>query len=801
MMSPPRWSLAIACALAGAAACRGDLIFLKDGHVLQGTIRREETVDFDPVSREMFRMPKGFYLVDDGARRVYFSPTQVRIVEKLPAPAEERVLSHAGRLIANPRPLPPHLDVVAVGKWNLKRWEREYAFRSPDAPRVGVIQGLATLSPYYARVDAVTKFQWSSAYLTREWDPAEVLELLRASPSLQPKKEDTPLQLVAKRLRICDFLAQAGWYDRAERELGAVLKEFPDQKERVASARGMLDKLRVREEWERVKNWYQAGQYEAVRRRLETFPVEKSSDRIQADVREMRSRLQAAADLTEQAAQALDDTAKEAEGETGKTLAEAATVIKSELHPATADRLDAFLGQRRDAERRKARGMKPAMTPNQLLSLAVTGWLLGSPSAEAKPEVGLNLWKTRQMVLDYLREPLPGRRQKLLDDYLKQVTPRVDLDEVAQMIEALPPFEPAGNLTTETTTFQVNARRQPTTYALKLPPEYTHRRAYPVLVVLHASGEKPEQAIERYAPYAAERGYILAAPAWLRGVSDSYGYTEAEQVTVLDTLADLKRRFRVDCDRVFLTGLGESGRMAFDVGLSHPDCFAGVLPMAAGPTLYPRRYWRNAQYLPFYCVNGTRGADSYHALREQFNNWALRGYPSIWVEYKGRGTEFFSAELPYMFDWMRHQKRAFPLRQLGSDGAGSNFGNEFCTLRPEDNRFYWLSTSSIGTRNQVTPDRFNNMVDPATMTGRIEPSGNEVILTTRGLRDVTVWLGRNPAGQYMIDFEKPLTVRVGTQAYVVNRKVKPDLAVLLEDLYRRGDRRQLYLAKVEVTIR
>lgn len=801
MPPSPRWSLAIACALLSGAACRADLIFLKDGHVLQGAVRREVTAEFDPVSRETTLMPKGFFTVDDGPRRVYFSPTQVRLVEKLPPPAEERVVSHAGRLIGNPRFPPPHLETLEEGKWNLKRWERSYAFRSPDAPRVGLIQGLATLSPYYARVDAVTKFKWSAAYLTREWDPAEVLELLRASPSLTPKKEDTPPQLVAKRLRICDFLAQAGWYDHAAKELDAVLKDFPAQKERVASARGMLDKLRLREEWELIKNWYQAGRFEGVRKRLAAFPAERGSDRVQADVREMKARLQGSAELVEQAARALDDTAKEATSDEGKGLAAAAAVLQVELHAATVERLDAFLGQRREAERRRARGMKPALGPEQLLSLAVSGWLLGSPSAEAKPEVALNLWKTRQMVLEYLREPVEGRRQKLLEAYQAKVTPRVDLDEVAQLIDHLPPVEPAEGVTAETTSHQVGARRQTTTYALRLPPEYTHRRPYPVLILLHAMGERPEQAIARYAGQAADHGYILAAPAWARGVSEGYGYTDREQETVLDTIADLKRRYRIDCDRVFLTGVGEGGKMAFDVGLSHPDYFAGVLPMAAGPTLYPRRYWRNAQYLPFYCVNGTRGADSYHALREQFNNWALRGYPALWVEYKGRGTEFFSAELPFMFDWMRHQRRAFPLRQLGTDGGGQNFGNEFCTLRPEDNRFYWLSTSSISSRNQVTPERFNNLVEPATLTGRIEPTTNEILLKTRGLGDVTVWLGRNSAGQYMVDFEKPVTVRVGLQAYVANRKVTPSLGVLLEDLYRRGDRRQLYVAKVELTLR
>ena len=53
-----------------------------------------------------------------------------------------------------------------------------------------------------------------------------------------------------------------------------------------------------------------------------------------------------------------------------------------------------------------------------------------------------------------------------------------------------------------------------------------------------------------------------------------------------------------------------------------------------------------------------------------------------------------------MFDWMRHQKRAFPMRQLGTDGAGGPTGTEFSTMRDEDNRFYWLGLSKISTRDR-----------------------------------------------------------------------------------------------------
>ncbi len=307
--------------------------------------------------------------------------------------------------------------------------------------------------------------------------------------------------------------------------------------------------------------------------------------------------------------------------------------------------------------------------------------------------------------------------------------------------------------------------------------------------------------IDRWATAAADNGYILAAPDWDRGLGGDYAYSEAEHDTVLDTLRDLRRSFQVDSDRVFLFGLAEGGKMAFDVGLAHPDMFAGVLPMSAGPNFFPYRYWRNGQYLPFYCVSGSRAGDSPNLLQDQFKNWVVRAYPSLWVEYKGRGVEWFSGEVPNMFDWMRHQKRVFPMHQLGSDGLGGNFGNEFCTMRPEDNRFYWLSTSSISQRNIVRPDRWNNLTQPASMTGRIDTKTNTIYLKTTGMNQITVWLGRNPNGQYMIDFDKPLTVSVGFRLLVVNRKVRPNLAVLLEDLYQRGDRKHLFVARVDIDMR
>jgi hypothetical protein len=64
-----------------------------------------------------------------------------------------------------------------------------------------------------------------------------------------------------------------------------------------------------------------------------------------------------------------------------------------------------------------------------------------------------------------------------------------------------------------------------------------------------------------------------------------------------------------------------------------------------------------------------------------------------------------------------------------------------------------------------------------------------------------LWLGRNAQGIDQIDFDRPVTVRVNMAPVWNNRKVKPSLAALLEDLFERGDRQQLILLKLALNLK
>ena len=314
-----------------------------------------------------------------------------------------------------------------------------------------------------------------------------------------------------------------------------------------------------------------------------------------------------------------------------------------------------------------------------------------------------------------------------------------------------------------------------------------------MLIVLHESGE----TTGRHAQALARRGRASTATSSSRRngtrAGGAYGYSEREHATVLETLRDLRRRFAVDSDRVFLFGLGQGGAMAFDVGLSHPDLFAGVLPMSAGPATVLEAV---LPATPSTCRStswtATGPATSTNDTCANSSRIWVSKYPTMWIQYKGRGVEWFGGEVPTMFDWMRGQQRAVP------DVRTSGVGRPFATQRATDNSFYWADDRRRAESLHQQRSGWNPAIKAATLQARIDLENNTVSLATDGLSQVTVWLGRNGKGEPMVDFARPVTVTWNAQRPSgQDRLVTPSLATLLEDLADRGDRQRLFAAKLE----
>jgi len=762
-----------------------DILVFADGFVIEGKLSQKMTWLANPGGPSISVPKQGEpFWIDDGVRKIIFSPGQLKeaLQDKSKKAAPDQVFK-----LQSPNPagdLPLSWVIDSATDWD-SRWERELTLKTPQGGKFKVRQRIIVLTPDYIGIDA-TAFKWPCYYNTRELDPQTLRGLLHKYLS---KKSEKDLDL---RVKIHRFLLQAGFTAAAEQELDDMLRDYPKEQSRIAPLKDHMQRLHAAELVQDLERSQKAGLFDDVEQKLNLYAQRKLDDLLEETA---QLRVQAIKDKHEAAKKKLTDA-----GRLVRAFAEivppskreffqnAAAAIVEELNPDTVDRLDTFLNLAADYERAIKDKRQPEHSAAEVMAFALTGWLRGSDAAERDPNVAVQQWQVRKLLLDYLKTDDPLVRKNRLLPALRAA--KVSVDEAMQIIRRLPPVDPFETVSAKPQTLQTKNDGKQFSYELQLPPGYNHGRAWPVLIALHHFEEKASGALARWTALAAQHGYIVAAPEWGKGPKSVYQFSAQEHNAVLETLRDLRRRFQIDSDRVFLFGCEQGGIMAFDVGLAHPDQFTGVVPMAAPPLFFARRYWPNAQYLHLYIINGERaswsGQETQSMLTQAMVKDFIRGnYPAVYVEYKGRPADWFGAEPAIVFDWMNRKRRAHPLKELGRQGE------EFRTQRSTDNQFYWLSTASVQPQHLNTAAGWNANSKSATMRATVF-STNEIHVKTSGVGRVTLWFPPK-----LVNYGDKVSIRVNDAA-AVKALVTPNLDTLMETLYQTADRQRLYFARLEL---
>ena len=285
---------------------------------------------------------------------------------------------------------------------------------------------------------------------------------------------------------------------------------------------------------------------------------------------------------------------------------------------------------------------------------------------------GISAYKVRGLVRKYLnRNVLPDRERTY--SYIKQESggePAMVAKLLAHMKPpAIRQARPANRATTKS---RCRAWPRNRGHVLRATPARIRPyRLYPTIVTLHGAGDDAETADRlvggRLGGRRADRpGHEIRlhrdAPAWTEEHQKPYGYSAREHAAVLNSLRDACRRFSIDTDRVFLSGYSMGGDAAWDMGLAHPDLWAGVIPIVAQSDRYCTFYWENARYVPFYLVAGEidgkmiKNAPTWTATSSRLQHDGGR--------VSGRGHEDFYDEILRMFDWMGHFHRNFFPREF-----------------------------------------------------------------------------------------------------------------------------------------
>jgi predicted esterase len=208
---------------------------------------------------------------------------------------------------------------------------------------------------------------------------------------------------------------------------------------------------------------------------------------------------------------------------------------------------------------------------------------------------------------------------------------------------------------------QIDATEQP--YRIYVPSSYDQRHDLPLIFALHGtSGDETtmfesDTYLRGGIKQAAENhGVLLVSPRG-RGTTEYRGIGENDIFCVLE---DVRKRYRVDDDRIYLTGHSMGGSGTAYLALHHPDIFAAAAPLAAGYS-YP---WlaRNAKRVPFLWIGGADDEEFYHrGVAVGVERMRKFGAPVTLEMLPGEGHRGPVKDFDRVFSWLlKHERDAHP---------------------------------------------------------------------------------------------------------------------------------------------
>jgi len=121
-------------------------------------------------------------------------------------------------------------------------------------------------------------------------------------------------------------------------------------------------------------------------------------------------------------------------------------------------------------------------------------------------------------------------------------------------------------------------------YLLFLPKAYeqTNHQRWPLILFLHGAGERGTDVWKvathgppKYVRAHPEFPFILVSPQ----CPDGQVWSREVLLALLD---EITKQYRVDATRIYVTGLSMGGYGTWDLGFSHPEKFAAIVPICGG---------------------------------------------------------------------------------------------------------------------------------------------------------------------------------------------------------------------------
>ena len=763
-------------------------LILHDGRIIEGLIAPVASVAESPLRPKVKAgavKARQIMVVDDDLRRTFVGKHQVADLRSVRFEPAVRIkipqinVCESGPQIHGVGP------IVGISSFD-EYGRRVFSMMGPKG-RIDVLQAITEITPHYTRIQALRRSKIKGATdlgtTNYVWD----MRIATTSIPVSTLKKIFAQMLDQKdsnaRIQIARFFIASDRYREAREELKGIIRDFPHLQrfEREVQSLRETGSRRILEEIERRQK---AGQHRLVYRLLTNFPRSDIAGETLGQIGEMIQSHQRVGEQMKQTIAKIDEHLK-ALSDAGlrDRMQKVHEEIAAQLNRDNFQRLAAYRQLADDAD----------LSTDEKLALATSGWLLGSNSAIRKLPVALSMYNIRNLVRDYMRSTTKLERRNLLEKIRAQEGAVPEL--IAKLLAHMPPpIETAAQDFPGSFELIVSNSipdEPPMKYLVELPPEYNPYRRYPAVVTMHGAGTNAALQVDWWAGkrgsknqrfgQAGRHGFIVIAPMWSKPHQKSYEYTAREHLGVLAVLRDAMRRFSINTDQVFISGHSMGGDAAWDIGLAHPDVWAGIVPIVAQGDKYVKTYWENARQLPLpnhgglpmYFVAGEFDGGKMVKNATELDRYLTKpGFDVTVVEYLGRGHEHFQDETLRIFEWMQRKERNFYPREFAAT-----------TSRVWDNFYWWLEIERFDAKFVAATDIWPPKAKLEIQGKRMHTNS---LRYSVGKHKAVVWLSPD-----LVDFSEPVDLNGSKHT------PKPSIEVMLDDVRTRGDRQHPFWAKVD----
>jgi predicted peptidase len=197
-------------------------------------------------------------------------------------------------------------------------------------------------------------------------------------------------------------------------------------------------------------------------------------------------------------------------------------------------------------------------------------------------------------------------------------------------------------------------------YLLFVPKDYDKKEAWPLMLFLHGAGERgdnldlvkvhgPPKIVETNKDFP----FVLVSPQ----CKPDRWWQPTELTALLD---EIVAKYKIDEDRIYVTGLSMGGFGTWALAAYTPHRFAAIVPICGGGEPYRTKVYSHVPVWAFHggkdpVVPTQRSQEMVDALKKQGGDARLTIYPEA-----GHDSWTETYDNPELYQWLLQQKRKTP---------------------------------------------------------------------------------------------------------------------------------------------